>query len=1264
MEASNAKEEAAEIVQDVVGKLVSSVVGGNTSKEEAPPREPAKEVVETESLADALESLTEESAREIFDDDGAKNDKKEAGLSEKTSTIFAKLLGKEDEGKSKRDSDSNNAKAKLVDQIAQEEVTFSEDSEDRDSLVIAWDVISSRPESATGSAKSETPAPEETSTSIVIPNKTKASNTKSLLGESSQRKEPENKTTETDSGSNETSTAEKERLEQSRRSNHTMEEVVDEFVKETVIDHNSDSNLRSTDDESQHGRQEKGRRTKAKPKRKLLPAIGDPVQVNVEEETKAKKVNEPEPEASSSPATTLQEESKSAEEDINQIVDFIKASSEVKKKIDEATENTKSATPPPPPPKAVTTRRGSKRKGRRRKGQAGSKKAKVNVDDTPVNQVNEEKNLIEEKQQDVIAKQNYSPEKVPPVPAEINETVPETEDDDKHGKTDDLTPTNKVESKAKIGKKKKKKNSTAAATAARRKKSEDAKEKKSVDTNKDPEASGGGASQKVFKPIQNWQKVLRPPNPTNAEPLSKWVSDQVYKNALEPYVPCVPKNTSQRLIESLTDKELEQLSCPGCKDRFLLPTSFFQHIYRKSCRITFVCEPCGGRSLAFYNKCHMRTHVLSHLEVDGLSSIALAAEAVTVAPLDEADLMLGFVDDEFTNELDTLHKDLNSSGTTVKQCSECRVPVADFGSHFNDETGGREVECQECKMWLPNKCSLAAHNRIHGRLPSHVCPECGTGFDTWHMFKHHVQKTCLHEARIMSVECLLCARKHENSLVDWPAIYAHLYQSHVKLYYKCTSCEKAFADKAAIYEHRSSDHKAEEDSGTLVADFSLLYKAAFLKGPHKLFSTREAFENRMAPIVKNWKKSFKFKCFACQTYFDSPDGLGSHNINWCQMQNGGGRDKSDQNESWITATKLFNNKPDATASSVESSGGKAGDKSAVDRENNPAHDLTESETYDKMNEHLAHLEAMSSNCHGCQRIGLDYRAHLTHHTKGKTTSSSTSAEVKSAAVVDQDNNSRSSTPVRITRQRLEAVSEAAAPVPAAPISQQPPSSKKRKVDATIEPEVKPPPPKTPSANKSLPNIASKQKAANVSSSLNSSGLKPMTPFEVSSKSGKKGQKGRKKSGIGGKNQEIKPFVETLGRDVLSNRNLLAFNRLNKQAMTFGATAFKTSPIKASGKHKCALCDFTTDISDSFASHIRVHKPVVNQSVATANGKMVSYKEAATDCLQCKECGMCFASEPSWKKHLFLLHRIKKPSSSDYCEDLSVSQPAPLDETLR
>ena len=117
--------------------------------------------------------------------------------------------------------------------------------------------------------------------------------------------------------------------------------------------------------------------------------------------------------------------------------------------------------------------------------------------------------------------------------------------------------------------------------------------------------------------------------------------------------------------------------------------------------------------------------------------------------------------------------------------------------------------------------------------------------------------------------------------------------------------------------------------------------------------------------------------------------------------------------------------------------------------------------------------------------------------------------------------------------------------------------------------------------------------------------------------------------------------------------------------------------------KCALCEFSSDSRDEFLSHIRIHKPIIKSGdMASVPGLLPSDNDEGqtaalnlnevSDCLQCKECGMCFASEPSWKKHLFLLHRIKKPQPDDYCDDLilgtSLPQPpppqsAPLEKTV-
>ncbi len=149
--------------------------------------------------------------------------------------------------------------------------------------------------------------------------------------------------------------------------------------------------------------------------------------------------------------------------------------------------------------------------------------------------------------------------------------------------------------------------------------------------------------------------------------------------------------------------------------------------------------------------------------------------------------------------------------------------------------------------------------------------------------------------------------------------------------------------------------------------------------------------------------------------------------------------------------------------------------------------------------------------------------------------------------------------------------------------------------------------------------------------------------------------------------DAKPLVEALGIDVLSNKRLLAFNRLDRQALAFGSTV-KEQGRQHSGKnvrqYSCGLCHFDSDSSHEFQSHIRIHKPVVVKGVVkmhqasdnSETGKSTDNDEdndegVPAECLQCKECGMCFATEPSWKKHLFLLHRIKNPGPEHYCEGL-------------
>merc|ERR1712008_362403 len=70
-------------------------------------------------------------------------------------------------------------------------------------------------------------------------------------------------------------------------------------------------------------------------------------------------------------------------------------------------------------------------------------------------------------------------------------------------------------------------------------------------------------------------------------------------------------------------------------------------------------------------------------------------------------------------------------------------------------------------------------------------------------------------------------------------------------------------------------------------------------------------------------------------------------------------------------------------------------------------------------------------------------------------------------------------------------------------------------------------------------------------------------------------------------------------------------------------------------------NFRSESQTEFLVHIRTHKPTVKR------GDMASVPTEAELAAQ---------NNPNSKKHLFLLHRIKKPQLDDYCDNLVMSLP--------
>ena len=111
---------------------------------------------------------------------------------------------------------------------------------------------------------------------------------------------------------------------------------------------------------------------------------------------------------------------------------------------------------------------------------------------------------------------------------------------------------------------------------------------------------------------------------------------------------------------------------------------------------------------------------------------------------------------------------------------------------------------------------------------------------------------------------------------------------------------------------------------------------------------------------------------------------------------------------------------------------------------------------------------------------------------------------------------------------------------------------------------------------------------------------------------------------------LPPLVESLGVDVPSPHQLALLNRLHHASDALARGSVLRRPQMRSG-YRCAVCGKREEARARFLEHIVQH---------TLEGSC-----------QCKECGASFAVEPSWRKHLLLIHGVKSPGLEELVQEL-------------
>ena len=653
---------------------------------------------------------------------------------------------------------------------------------------------------------------------------------------------------------------------------------------------------------------------------------------------------------------------------------------------------------------------------------------------------------------------------------------------------------------------------------------------------------------RTWKSVENWKEILKISSVDSSD------LDQVLESVVDSYSPSVPTGTSQYCIENLSESDIEVLPCPACRDKFFLPTTFFQHILRKSIEITYNCQ-CCGKVLVFHNKCSLKIHILNHLESENITTVE--TDMLNVMSLDRSDLRLNSDMRDFTQELSRVMNNVDQSPLNCPECFKS-LEDEDLLSHLSGSQKSSE-RCEDCEMSLPSKCSYSAHRRIHAKKSPYICPECGLRFHTWSYFRRHVLTTCHHERRVLLSVCPCCPDQ-DKFTADRSSVLLHIADNHCRQYWKCSLCPSAFVDKEKSLTHLREKH---EESGG--GGINVLYKMSS-KSQSQFFSSKSSLLDHLERSVSVSRVSL-FSCVGCEEKFWTSEDLSTH----LQSSPGCGRQEEEEDSA------LFPSEPENT------------------------------ERFREIRDNLRVIQ-QETDCSSCLKYNENFQKHIEKHQRLEKQAVT---DVRKVIVEEEKETSKRVTRL-MKRSRSSEFESGHTPSvvkiesQAGDFSSSPPLKLKIRLLPEVSKAVDPPVPVTPVVT-------------------------PVT-VAVSQPIVKKEEKKGKSKGSKVKFSLPEPLVQPLGVDLCSGKDLILLNRLfhSPDAFLSGSVVRVESP---SPGFRCALCDLTETDRTVFLSHITQHK------------SCQSY-------FQCLECGTCFAAEPSWRKHLLLMHRIKDPGPQLYCQPLT------------
>ncbi|CAH1797093.1 unnamed protein product [Owenia fusiformis] len=210
------------------------------------------------------------------------------------------------------------------------------------------------------------------------------------------------------------------------------------------------------------------------------------------------------------------------------------------------------------------------------------------------------------------------------------------------------------------------------------------------------------------------------------------------------------------------------------------------------------------------------------------------------------------------------------------KCGICKHPCnssEELAKHMGSEISGKinfDLQCSTCARFMPTECALKAHKHFHKPLHDKIlyCPECGISVPT-HTMQNHATYSCFHYARRFQFICPFddCKLK----CFDIQPMKGHLLNKHAECYYKCTGCPMAFKTVASFTAHQQTHEDKEK------AFLKYIFKCPFCD---TVFHDQKQLFVHVLNVAHRKQvfliTSIMFRCPDCTKWFPQKQDLRDH----------------------------------------------------------------------------------------------------------------------------------------------------------------------------------------------------------------------------------------------------------------------------------------------------------------------------------------------------------------------------------------------------